>query len=323
MSDLQANSEPMRTYIANTDHGWYQFLTSMEDLDEVNFWRPHGATPFKALSYGEPFIFKLKSQFDHAIVGFGFFVAYVKLTVTEAWQVFGNANGAQTLEEMWTRIRMYVERSGGRAMPSHQIGCTLLASPVFFPPSAWIRGPANWRPQIVAGKGYDTESGEGRRIWQECLLRARSMKLSELSAETLAAAEDAPRYGTGILVRPRLGQGTFRFAVQGAYGKCAVTGEKSLPALEASHIIPYAEGGRHEIPNGLLLRADIHRLFDRGYVTVTPDLRFRVSSRLMDEYHNGRQYYDLENRRIWTPGDPRNDPDHEALAYHSSSLFMH
>ncbi len=52
---------------------------------------------------------------------------------------------------------------------------------------------------------------------------------------------------------------------------------RSAYSRRAAHIIPYGAGGKHEIPNGLLLRADIHKLFDRGYVTVTPKYRFRVS----------------------------------------------
>jgi predicted restriction endonuclease len=56
-------------------------------------------------------------------------------------------------------------------------------------------------------------------------------------------------------------------------------------------IRPYGDGGAHEAPNGLLLRRDIHSLFDAGYVTVTPDLRFEVSSRIKQEFDNGRHYY--------------------------------
>jgi predicted restriction endonuclease len=46
------------------------------------------------------------------------------------------------------------------------------------------------------------------------------------------------------------------------------------------HIRPYGDGGAHEAQNGLLLRRDIHSLFDAGYVTATPDLRFEVSRRI-------------------------------------------
>ena len=60
--------------------------------------------------------------------------------------------------------------------------------------------------------------------------------------------------------------------------RCAVTQERTLPALEAAHIRPYGEGGEHEPRNGLLLRRDIHSLFDAGYVTVTPSLHFEVGA---------------------------------------------
>jgi len=46
--------------------------------------------------------------------------------------------------------------------------------------------------------------------------------------------------------------------------RCAITGEKTLPALQAGHIRPHAKSGPHEIRNGLLLRSDLHNLFDLG-----------------------------------------------------------
>src|SRR5258708_29817376 len=72
-------------------------------------------------------------------------------------------------------------------------------------------------------------------------------------------------WGEPTLIRPRLGQGAFRIVVTDNYQRrCAVTGERTLPALDAAHIRPYAEQGVHEPINGLLLRRDIHSLFDRG-----------------------------------------------------------
>jgi putative restriction endonuclease len=72
----------------------------------------------------------------------------------------------------------------------------------------------------------------------------------------------------------------------------------------------------------LLLRADLHRLFDRGYVTVTPDLTFRVSPLLQEQYNNGRIYYALENKKILVPTNQIDQPDREFLAYHSSNIFL-
>jgi putative restriction endonuclease len=130
------------------------------------------------------------------------------------------------------------------------------------------------------------------------------------------------RYGEPQLIRPRLGQGTFRVAVTGAYGgACAVSREHSLPVLEAAHIRPYADEGAHAVPNGLLLRADIHRLFDAGYVTVTPDQRFVVSRRLAQEWENGRVYYEMDGRSIAVSPRVADRPDPELLRWHNEHVF--
>ena len=74
----------------------------------------------------------------------------------------------------------------------------------------------------------------------------------------------------------RLGQSSFRLEVLAAYElRCAVTGERTLPVLEAAHIKPFSLVKAHSVDNGLSLRSDIHRLYDQGYVSVTPDLVFR------------------------------------------------
>src|SRR5262245_53663322 len=97
--------------------------------------------------------------------------------------------------------------------------------------------------------------------------------------------------------------------------------ERTLPALEAAHIRPYAEGGSHEPTNGLLLRRDIHALFDLGYVTVTPDLRFEVSKRIREEFENGRHYYAYHGQRVEGPLNKDWRPDSAALAWHNEARF--
>jgi putative restriction endonuclease len=73
----------------------------------------------------------------------------------------------------------------------------------------------------------------------------------------------------------------------------AVSGERTLPILDAAHIRSYADGGTHEGPNGLLLRTDIHKLFDLGYVSVDERRKFIVSRRLNEDFDNGKHYFDL------------------------------
>jgi putative restriction endonuclease len=104
--------------------------------------------------------------------------------------------------------------------------------------------------------------------------------------------------------------------------RCAVTRERTLPALDAAHVRPYAEGGLHEVTNGLLLRRDIHSLFDRGYVTVTPELRFEVSHRIKEEFENGRDYYALHGRSVQPPDDVSRQPDRQALTWHNENRYL-
>lgn len=140
--------------------------------------------------------------------------------------------------------------------------------------------------------------------------------------EAAGTREAGERYGAPQLVRPRLGQGTFRIAVTDAYQRaCAVTTEHSLPVLDVAHINPFAEHGEHETSNGLLLRTDIHRLFDRGYVTVTNDLRFEVSRALKDDYENGKTYYALHGRPLALPRLQSDRPSPSALQWHQDHCF--
>jgi putative restriction endonuclease len=101
-----------------------------------------------------------------------------------------------------------------------------------------------------------------------------------------------------------------------------VTGERTLPILDAAHIRPYAEGGQHEVTNGLLLRTDIHRLFDLGYVTVTSDGHFEVGNRLREDFENGRDYYAMHGEQVAFPSDPREQPSRDALQWHQSNRFL-
>ena len=129
-------------------------------------------------------------------------------------------------------------------------------------------------------------------------------------------------FGDPVPVRPRLGQGSFRVVVTDIYERrCAITRERVLPVLEAAHIKPVKDGGRHETTNGLLLRSDIHRLFDRGYVTVTPDHRFRVSRKLKEDFHNGEEYLQLAGSELWLPRAADDRPNREFLEWHADLVF--
>lgn len=103
--------------------------------------------------------------------------------------------------------------------------------------------------------------------------------------------------------------------------RCAITGEKALPVLQAAHIRPVTKQGPHRVDNGLLLRSDLHALFDQGYVTVTPDHRVLVSRRLKTDFDNGEPYYPLAGSRIWLPGRDEDQPGRAFLEWHADTVF--
>ena len=308
----------MLTFIGITDYDWFTFLAARPDTEEVNFWKPGGIQGFSALEPGEPFLFKLHAPRNY-VVGGGFFVHFTRLPTSLAWDAFGTENGAASLAEMRDRIERY--RRIEPSIADYSIGCILLRQPFFFEERDWIPVPADWKPNIVSGRTYDVAQSPGLELWEAITLRLAADGATMLDAHRIAEAPGA-RYGTPIEVVPRLGQGIFRILVMDAYDRrCAMTGERTLPVLDAAHIRSFASEGENRVPNGLLLRSDLHRLFDRGYVTVTPDYRIRVSRRIRDEFENGRDYYALDGRTIRLPADMKERPDRGALEWHTDTVF--
>jgi putative restriction endonuclease len=306
--------------IAVTNYEWYNFLRQRESWDEVNFWTPSAHFAFRAPEFS-PFLFKLKAP-HKAIRGFGYFARYSALPEWLAWECFGQANGCDSFEEMHARLEKI--RQGFRYAQGEgiqQIGCIIVVNVTFFEPRDWIVQPRDWPPRNLRPMPYDLNVGEGARAWAECLARARAH--GTVREAEGGDQDSSARYGSPVLVRPRLGQGAFRVSVTDAYNRaCTVTQEHSLPALEAAHIRPFAKEGPHEVRNGLLLRADVHRLFEQGYLTVTRDYRLEVSDRLRHDYHNGRSYYPLKGNRISLPQSDDDRPASEFLAWHNENVFL-
>jgi putative restriction endonuclease len=105
--------------------------------------------------------------------------------------------------------------------------------------------------------------------------------------------------------------------------RCAITGEKTLPVLHAAHIKPYSLNGPHAVSNGILLRQDLHTLFDRGYLTVTDDYHVEVSRRIKEDYGNGRDYYALRGKQLLEiPKSVQDRPAREYLRWHNEEVYL-
>jgi len=318
----------MRIYAGVTDQDWFDSLRAQPQIDEVNFWQPSPSVEFRILRKGDLFLFKLhrseRTRNRDLIAGGGVFVSYSVLPISLAWEAFENRNGAHTYSEMRQRLLRY-RKIAESPHEDFQVGCIILTQPFFFDESQWFPAP-EWRAPIVRGKatGYELDKEAGQFIWKNLQRGWQHQRIHDLDGEAQRIEEERARYGKETTIRPRLGQGAFRVLVTDAYQRaCAITGEHSLPALEAAHIKPYNESGPHAVNNGLLLRSDLHRLFDRGYITITPGYCVEVSRRLKDDFKNGRSYYPYDRQLLLNiPASAIDRPLKEMLTWHNESVFL-
>jgi putative restriction endonuclease len=301
----QSSASPVY-WIGVTDRGWAEFHASRAS-EEVNFWAPGGERTFRAIPEGGLFLFKLKAPVNK-IIGGGWFVKSTTLPLELAWKVYGAGNGAESVAQLRSNITGMRARMGKQTGLNEVIGCTLLTECFWLPRSDWVDQPADWSGSIVQGKRMEPGEGEGARVWRDI-----QAWLTRNGPST--PSEPLERYGKPYLTHPRLGQAGFRVSVMDAYARrCAVTQEKTLPVLEAAHIRPYADGGGHEVANGLLLRSDFHTLFDAGYMTLDTDYRLLVSKRLREEFSNGKHYYAHHGQLVPNlPSNPRDRPNLQAI----------
>jgi hypothetical protein len=124
--------------------------------------------------------------------------------------------------------------------------------------------------------------------------------------------EDA-RHRTFRSIAQRRGQRQFRDALIHQYeARCAITGGDAVDALEAAHISPYRNEQANHATNGLLLRADIHTLFDLHLISVDPETNtVAVARQLLDTC-----YAELAGKQLKMPRSDHARPDVQALSQH-------
>jgi putative restriction endonuclease len=315
----------VRAYIGVTDGDWYRFLADRPGLSEVNFWQPSGRYEFHAITPGEPFFFKTHYTGNRVvpgnrIVGGGFFSGSVRLPVSEAWSLFGEANGVSSQAEMRTRIGRY-RRTPIGAADDPVIGCLFLRDVRFFPADAVAEPPPDFARNIVQGKTYDLAQQVDVAYFDGLLQRLLGAQVEFDFSEPWHRS--GPVFGDPRLAPYRLGQQAFQAVVLSAYHRrCAISGTHIPPVLQAAHILPVASGGEHRLDNGLLLRSDVHTLFDRGYLGVDPRHRLLVSPRLRADFGNGDEFYSKAGQVIDLPGRRADQPRREFLEWHADEVFQ-
>jgi len=229
----------VRAYVGVTDGNWYRFLADRPGVTEVNFWQPSGAREFRVLAPGEPFFFK--THYPHnRLVGGGFFSDSARLRVSEAWELFGEANGVVSVEEMRARIGGY-RRAPIRSGEDPVIGCLFVRDVCFFPADAIAEAPPLFARNIVQGKSYDMAdpavAGYFADVLQLTLGAAVELDFSRPWHRT------GPVFGDPRLAPYRLGQQSFKAVVLDSYHRrCAISGTHIPPVLQAAPHPPGRQG---------------------------------------------------------------------------------
>ena len=309
----------VRAYVGVTDQSWYRFLAARPLVSEVNFWQPSGGREFRVLTPGEPFFFK--THYPHnQVVGGGVFSDSARLRVSEAWEFFGEANGAGSVEAMRARIGRYRRAPIGPG-EDPVIGCLFVRDVRLFPEDESVEAPPRFAPNIVQGKSYDLADPSAAPYFAGLLQRILGAAVEVDFSQPWH--RQGPVFGDPRLAPYRLGQSAFKAVVLDAYHRrCAISGTHIPPVLQAAHIRPVTVGGEHRLDNGLLLRSDIHTLFDRGYLGVDPRFRLRVSPRLRADFSNGDQFYAKAGQVIELPERRTDRPCREFLEWHLDEVFQ-
>lgn len=295
--------------VAITSQDWYDFLRGRDCSGGVIFWRPSKDNVI--INPCEWFLFKQHSAAGK-VMGGAQFLASELLTINQAWSRWGPANGCADKDAFLRRLIGLRTSYDAQKLKGHSyIRCFRLGKPIFLNKESWFNVPGwNYTSRQPIRK-YDASNPHRNELQR---------KVDRVFPDKMFAYEECAELGKQ---KEREGQHAFRKEILKNYQRqCAITREKTVPVLEAAHIEPYAKSQNHLPSNGLLLKSDIHKLFDEGLVSITPeDLKFHVSSLLEKKYKNGKYFYQFEGRAIAVPKRKEFCPDPELLQKHYDKKF--
>ena len=286
--------------ITPTDINWFQFLKKRLNFQVINFWTDTPWNPRK-LNFGDKFYFLLKSPI-RKIGGYAEFYYYQNLTIKEAWQKFGRGNGVNSLYELGRKV------SGtNEADFSTKIGCIVLQNPVFLAQEDYFH-PADYNlsfPEEISKHKYypHLDNINFNSDYQQVGFSFAAF-----------GGDENYQFNQGPQTK---GQSEFRQNLFNYYNsRGVITQENNSELLDAVHIHPHMTTNRQHPKNGILLRADFHKLFDEGLITITPDYKVLVSKKLDSDY-----YQQYQQQKIYLPVDDIFYPEPKVLEFHNQYIF--
>ncbi len=292
--------------ISPTDIEWFKFLRREGLNSEINFWTP---TPWNVsqLSSGDKLYFMLKSPI-RKIGGYGQFVEYQNMGLNDAWNKFGLKNGCVSKIELINRLDNYkaANSSDGRSVTESEIGCIILTNSVFYDDDKFLdldNYDISFSKYIVKMKYFS----EKDPLELDSELTSNDFELRPITIEKLKRSR---------FVTYRKGQSRFQSIITAAYSnKCCITDETTPELLEAAHIQPYIDLESHHVKNGLLLRIDLHKLYDSGLMYIDEYFKVHISPEVKSKY-----YQSLNGVTIKLPENKNDYPSIAALQFRKSEF---
>lgn len=285
--------------IAVTDRDWYEYQKRNGFINRINFWTPKVWKV--AITPGTNVVFKLKktnNMFGDEIGGYGRFVEYKTQSLDQSWKEFGRRNGCDTKEEYVAKL------TKGKGNAFTVCGCMVLDDVVFFDEFKRLSDYGlSFALNIVTYKNeYSTFPDFGQQ----------KVVSSQSSFSLVIPTKKGKKMQS---ITERVGQGQFHSDVSTAYNhRCCITGESTPELLQAAHIQDYINKESNHIQNGLLLRIDIHKLFDSGLLYIDQNYHVHVSSLVTSP-----EYRYLDNHLISLPNNPSEYPSKAALQFKEKS----
>ena len=316
-------------YLARTDNSWVQTLREQAVAHaEIAHWRPVGSqhAPLP-IGPGEPYVFARTPEPGsatgiRAAVGAGVFSGVSRMLLSELWEWFQFECGARSHKELRAQ---YATRTGAplEAAADPEVESLLLRDVRFFSETEELAVQVEESDFVLTGGRYfDLGTLANEHPMLRAILTYFHPTADDTDDEVTQLVLTRIR-GQAKLVTPRLGQGAFRAMVSEAYNhRCALTGEKVRPVLEAAHIKSFSSGGEYRMDNGLLLRSDMHTLYDRGYISFDVDRSLMVSPQLREKFGNGDWLYSRAGTPIAIPTKAVDRPNLEFLQWHRDSVFL-
>ena len=254
----------IETFIAAiTNRDWFDYQKSHGFIDRINFWTPT-RWRYKDLRPGVKMVFKLKGSGDFA-GGYGIIQEYKYQSLEETWNEFGRRNG---FDNKTSFLEGLCKTKSGISL---KCGCIVLSDVVFWDKEVKL---SDYNLEF---KTRGTQTGKT----YTCSFPFSNL---DIQTETFSLVQSSEKKKRTQSVTDRDGQGEFHAKISRTYHhKCCISGEEAPELLQAAHIQDYINKESNHVQNGLLLRIDLHKLFDNGLLYIDDHYVVHISPLVKSE----------------------------------------